>query len=66
MAYECTINYFKVNDTIKQDGRKNRISNENYVAGFEQKKGYLLLALHKEVMSLSMVATRGPGIVPPQ
>ena len=66
MACEQMINHFKVNDTIKRDGRENRISGENYVADFEQKKGFLPLALHEEVMPPSMVATRGPGIVPPQ
>ena len=66
MACEWTINHFEVNDTIKQDSRENRISGENYVADFEQKKGSLPLALHEEVMPPSMVAMRGPGIVPPQ
>ena len=66
MACECMINHFEVNDTIKRDGRKNRISDENYIAGFEQKKGSLLLAPHEEVTPPSTVATRGPRIVPLQ
>ena len=58
-----TINDFEVDDTIKWNHRKDRITNQNYHAVYNQTWKYIPFTTNKEVVPPSTVTLRGPGIV---